>query len=89
MLSASVELPLLIKMFKSNEPSKNITANIVVDFVKKSDVLRTPNDVAIPEPPKLPESPVPFEDCNSTTAMSKIATITNNMIENNTILDVF
>ena len=89
MLSLVDEPLLLITIFRSNEPSKNMAAKIVVDFVRKSDVLRTPKEVAIPEPPKLPESPLPLDDWSRTTAINSIATITKIIIENMTIFAFF
>ena len=48
----------------------NEAARIVVPFVRKSDVRRTPNTVPMALPPNEPESPVPLLDWSKITAVN-------------------
>lgn len=52
----------------------NIAARIVVERLRKSAVLRTPNTVPIEPPPNDPARPPPLLDCMRTTMMSKMLT---------------
>jgi hypothetical protein len=54
-----------------------IVARIVVVFVKKSDVLRTPNTVPRLLVPSTPAKPPPLLACMSTAIMSRMLTSTS------------
>ena len=75
MLSPFEPLPPRKKIFVIRQSTMNTAARIEVDFVKKSDVRRTPNIVPTVLPPREPESPEPLLDCSKTTPIRKIETI--------------
>ena len=79
MLSSTVpEFPM--SRFTTMHPTISTEAKIVDDFVRRSDVLLTPNAIVTLEPPIGPANPFPLEDCINTTAISKMETIIRNKI---------
>ena len=62
-----------------------IVARIVVDLLRKSAVLRTPNIVPMDAPPNEPANPPPLLACIKTTTMSRMLTMISRVIKSKNI----